>query len=68
MAYDVFESKMNGLAKASGTEVSCRTYKGNHRAKFSDGTVIFANNSSSKISVRWGSGHEAYASVDGNLL
>jgi len=67
MSYEVFERKVNALIVKAGGKVKVRfhrdTDKGQFFANCSDGTTIIGNESSLKVTVRFGSGHQAMASI-----
>lgn len=65
MSYEVFKRKVNAIIEKAGgnMNVSFSTNDGTHIARFSDGTTIKANVSCLRMSVRWGSGHTAIATV-----
>lgn len=62
MSYEVFRRKVNALIAKTGGGVkvkfSADDDKGTHYANLSDGTTIIGNNTSFKVTVRWGSGHQ----------
>lgn len=68
MGYDEFKRKVNALVgRATGNKVNVRfstdKEKGKHYANCSDGTTIIANASCKRVMVRWGSGHQAIATI-----
>ena len=67
MSYEVFQRKVNALIARVGGGVKVRfnndTDKGKHYANCSDGTTIIGNESCLKVTVRWGSGHQAMATI-----
>ena len=67
MSYEVFERKVNALIKKAGGKITVRfrndTDKGKFFANCSDGTVIIGNPASLKVTVRFGSGHQAMATI-----
>ena len=67
MSYEVFQSKVNALIKKCGKGLSVAfstdTEIGKHFAKVSDGTEIVGNSGNLKVTVKWGSGHTAMASI-----
>ncbi len=67
MSYAVFCRKIGDLVKRSGFSVTVRLRKdaddGRYIARFSDGTTIIGNGISKKVTVRFGSGHQAMAEI-----
>ena len=67
MKYEDFQKYVMSILKRSrsGLLVKFKTdeEKGKHYANFSDGTLIVGNLSSLKLTVKWGSGHTAMATV-----
>lgn len=65
MSYGVFKSKVKALIKESGAKVSAvfRKEYGLYHAKCSDGTTIISNGLSNRVLVKWGSGHQAIATI-----
>lgn len=67
MSFDIFRTKVNALIQKAGGGISVRfandTEKGRFSAHCSDGTTITSNPSSHKITVLFGSGHQAMAEV-----
>ena len=67
MGYEVFQRKVNALIKRAGGGISVRFHNDAERGKFfancSDGTTIIGNPSSLKVTVRFGPGHQATATV-----
>ncbi len=67
MGYDVFQRKVNALIVKAGGKIkvkfSCDTDKGQFFANCSDGTTIIGNRSSLKVTVRFGSGHQAMTAI-----
>lgn len=67
MSYDVFRRKVNALISRAGGGISVRFHNDAEKGKFfancSDGTTIIGNSSSLKVTVRYGSGHQAMASI-----
>ena len=66
MSYERFKAHINGLISKAGGGITVRfkhTEDGKHYANCSDGTVITGNSSSLKLTVRYGSGHQAMAEV-----
>lgn len=67
MSYDVFIRKVNALIVKAGGKItvdfSNDTDNGKFFANCSDGTTIIGNQSSLKVTVRFGSGHQAMASI-----
>ena len=67
MSYESFKAKVNTLIRRSGQNVSVRfsadNEKGKLYANLSDGTTITGCPCSLKITVKWGSGHTAMATI-----
>lgn len=67
MSYEVFRRKVNALISRTGGNISVRFHndadKGRFFANCSDGTTIIGNPSSLKVTVRYGSGHQAMAAI-----
>lgn len=67
MSYDLFKNKVAALIRRSGeyTKVCFSTDHdtGKHRARFPDGTIIVGNSICHKVTVLWGSGHQAIATI-----
>ena len=67
MAYEVFQNRVKALIKRAGGNISVRfshdTEKGKFFANCSDGTTIIGCPSSIKVTVRFGSGHQALAEI-----
>lgn len=67
MSYEVFRRKVNALVVRAGGGITVRfhndTEKGRFFANCSDGTTIIGNPASLKVSVRFGSGHQAVAAI-----
>ena len=67
MAYEVFKNKIKSLIERAGGGISVRfsndTENGRFFANCSDGTLIIGNPSSLKVTVRYGSGHQALAVI-----
>lgn len=65
MSLDYFKSSVTALAERNGLSVDFSTDEdtGKHIAKCSDGTTIIGNPTSSKVTVKWGSGHTAMATI-----
>lgn len=67
MSYEVFRRKVNALVNRAGGNITVRfhndTEKGRFFANCSDGTTIIGNPTSLKVSVRFGSGHQAVAAI-----
>ena len=67
MSYERFKAHINGLIAKAGGSIAVRfnhTDDGRHFANCSDGTVIIGNSRSLKLTVRYGSGHQAMAEVN----
>lgn len=65
MSLENFVSAVTALAKKNGLSVDFSTDEdtGKHIAKCSDGTTIIGNPTSMKVTVKWGSGHTAMATI-----
>lgn len=63
MSYAVFQEKVSGLVKKSGSKVRFSHEDGRHIARCSDGVVIIGNILCPNVLVKWGSGHSAYAVI-----
>jgi len=67
MKYVAFQEKILALLERSGSSAKVKfsndTEKGNYCASFSDGTTIIASATKLNMTVRWGSGHTATASI-----
>lgn len=67
MTYESFKAKVNALIKHTGQRISVRfstdTEKGKHYANCSDGTTIIGCSAHLKVTVKWGSGHTAMATL-----
>lgn len=67
MSYDAFRRKVNALISRAGGGISVRFHNDDENGKFfancSDGTTIIGNPSSLKVTVRFGSRHQAMAAV-----
>lgn len=69
MSYEVFRRKVNALIdrangkSTDGISVDFSTESGKHTARCSDGTTIIGNESGSRVTVRWGSGHQSIAAI-----
>lgn len=65
MSFEVFQKSINDIIHKAGGGISAdfRTEDGKHTARLSDGTTITGNLSSLKVSVKWGSGHQAMATL-----
>lgn len=67
MAYEVFQKRIKALIKRAGGGISVRfsndADKGKYIANCSDGTTIVGNASSLKVTVLYGSGHQAMATI-----
>jgi len=67
MSYDVFQRKVNALIVKAGGKITVKfshdADKGKFVANCSDGTTIIGNQSGLKVTVRFGSGHQAMASI-----
>lgn len=67
MSYEVFQRRVNALIDRAGGGIKVRfsedDEKGRYFAKCSDGTTIIGNPSSIKVTVRFGSGHQAMANI-----
>ena len=67
MSYEVFERKVNALIKKAGGKITVLFHNDTDKGKFfancSDGTTIIGNPKSLKVTVRFGSGHQAMATI-----
>lgn len=67
MSYEVFKRKVNALIARAGGRITVRfstdAEAGKHYADCSDGTTIAGNLSCLKVTVRYGSGHQAMAAI-----
>jgi len=67
MSYEVFQHKVNALIARVGGGIKVRfnndTDKGRFFANCSDGTTIIGRPSTLKVTVRYGSGHQAMATI-----
>lgn len=65
MSYPVFIERVKRLVQKNG--ISCRVdfsqEDGKYHARFSDGVHIMGNSMSSRVLVKWGSGHTAMATI-----
>lgn len=67
MSYEVFKRRVNALIDRAGGGITVcfnnDTDKGRFFANCSDGTTIIGRPSGLKITVRYGSGHQAMATI-----
>ena len=67
MQYEVFCDKVRALLSRSGADIKVRFHNDSDEGRFfancSDGTTIIGNPSSFKVTVRFGSGHQAMAEI-----
>lgn len=67
MSYETFQSRIKALINKIGGDVNVRfstdPEQGKHYANCSDGTIIIGNKTCLKVSIRWGSGHQAIATI-----
>ena len=67
MSYEVFKNKVTAMINRAGSGLKVRFSTdeeiGKHYASCSDGTTIIGNSSSLKVTVKWGSGHTALATI-----
>ena len=67
MSYEMFQTKVWRLVFKAGGGFTVRfindTDAGRFIARFSDGTIIVAVPSSTKVTVRYGAGHTAMATI-----
>lgn len=65
MAFDVFKAKVSALAERSN--VALRSVHvnedGQYIARFANGDKVIGNAVCSKVMVKWGSGHKAFANI-----
>ena len=67
MSYEVFKCRVNALINRSGGGISVRFNKDADKGRFfancSDGTTIIGHETSLKVTVRYGSGHQSMATI-----
>lgn len=67
MSYEVFKRRVNALIDRAGGGIEVRFSndidEGKFFAKCSDGTIIIGCSSGLKVTVRYGSGHQAIATI-----
>ena len=67
MTYEVFQKKVLSLLAKSGIDTKVRFHddhdKGRFFANCAEGVTIIGNPSSLKVTVRFGSGHQAMAEI-----
>lgn len=67
MSYEVFRRKVNALIEKAGGKITVQFHNDTDKGKFfancSDGTVIIGNQNNLKVTVRYGSGHQAMAAI-----
>lgn len=66
MSFESFQNRVNRIIdRMSGEKptVNFRHDNGRHYANFSDGTTIIGNTIAKSVTVRWGSGHTANATI-----
>lgn len=63
MSYEAFCTKINNIAKLSGSIASFSKEDGRHIARCSDGVTIVGNSECTNVLVKWGSGHTAHAVI-----
>jgi hypothetical protein len=67
MGYDDFQKGIANLIQRAGGNIRVRffndTEKGKYIAKFSDGTTVVGRPSSLKVTVSYGSGHQAMTTI-----
>lgn len=67
MSYEVFERKVNALIQKAGGDIAVRFHNDTDKGKFfancSDGTTIIGNRDSLKVTVQFGSKHQAMAAI-----
>ncbi len=65
MTFEVFQDRvLKLLAKVGGNfKVAFQSEDGRHYARVSDGTTIIGNSDRLKVTVKWGSGHTAMATI-----
>lgn len=67
MSYEVFKRRVNALINRAGGGINVRfsndTDEGRFFANCSDGTTIIGCSSGLKVTVRYGSGHQAMATI-----
>lgn len=63
MSFSAFQSAVNGMAERAGYssgDVRFCHEDGKHIAQLPEGITITGNTVSTRVAVRWGSGHSAY--------
>ena len=65
MSYEVFCKRVNDVVKRNkiGGSVRFSRDEGKHIAECTDGVTIIGNSVSSRVLVKWGSGHTALATI-----
>jgi len=67
MTFEGFEAKVNALIKRAGNGIEVRfsrdTESGRYFAHCSDGTTIIGHSAALRVTVRFGSGHQAMAAI-----
>lgn len=67
MSFEVFKNKIISLIDRAGggilVDFSTDQENGRHIACCSDGTKIVGNSVCARLSVQWGSGHRAFATI-----
>lgn len=67
MSYEVFRRKVNALIQRTDSSIKVKFHHdadlGRFFANCSDGTTIIGNSSAMKVTVRFGSGHQAMAAI-----
>ena len=63
MTFEAFKDRVNALIRPLKLSAVFKHDNGKHYANISDGTVIEGNTVAMKVSVRWGSGHRALATI-----
>lgn len=68
LTYEGFQIKVTALVGRAGGDISVRFFNDTDNGKFfancSDGTTIIGNSSSVKVTVRFGSGHQAMTELE----
>ena len=63
MSYDVFCKRVNDVVKRAGSAVKFSREGKKHIARCSDGVTIIGSSECTRVFIKWGSGHTAYAVI-----
>lgn len=63
MSYQAFIERVSRFVRAAGSKATFSHEDGKHIARCADGVTIVGNAVCSKVLVKWGSGHTAYAFI-----